>query len=147
MTRLVTLAGCALTLAGCTDSAPPVPMAGTQFDGSYVGRDTLLRGVDFQCGDASRPERIDVRDGQFAYSFAVSPPIVVPLTARIAMDGTLHGKLKYGAEVDIVQFSQYRTDWAVLQGRITATDLDATLTTMRCVRRLLAQRSPAVAID
>ncbi|HEY2616306.1 MAG TPA: hypothetical protein VGI78_03110 [Acetobacteraceae bacterium] len=144
MTRLLLLAGSAFALAGCADNAAPVPMAGTQFDGSYAGRDTLLRGVDFQCGDTSRPERIDVHDGQFAYPFPVSPPMIVPLPARIAMDGTLHGRLRYGTEINVVQFSQYRTDWAVLRGHITGTELDATLTTMRCVRHLTAQRSQTV---
>jgi hypothetical protein len=144
MIRLLLLAGCACAIAGCADNAPPLPIAGTQFDGSYAGQDTLLRGVDFQCGDTSRPERIDVRDGQFAYPFPVSPPMIVPLPARIAMDGTLDGRLRYGTEIDIVQYSQYRTDWAVLRGRITGTELDATLTTMRCVRHLTAQRSQVV---
>jgi hypothetical protein len=146
MTRLLLLAGCAFVLAGCADSAP-VPMAGSQFDGSYAGQDTLLRGVDFQCGDTSRPERIDVHDGQFAYPFPVSPPMIVPLPARIAMDGTLDGRLRYGTEIDRVQFSQYRTDWAVLRGRITGTELDATLTTTRCVRHLTAQRNQTVSAN
>jgi hypothetical protein len=63
------LAGC----AGIADNTPPVPAAGTQFDGSYVGQDTLLSGVAFLCGAADLPERIEVQDGQFAYPFQVNP--------------------------------------------------------------------------
>jgi hypothetical protein len=40
--------------------------AGAQFDGSYVGQDTLLSGVAFLCGAVDLPERIEVQNGQFA---------------------------------------------------------------------------------
>ena len=86
------LAGC----AGIADTTPPVPAAGTQFDGSYVGQDTLLSGVAFLCGAADLPERIEVQNGQFAYPFQVNPPRVAPLPVQIFEDGTLAGQMQYG---------------------------------------------------
>ena len=90
----VMLVGC--LVGGCAPitGPPTVPAAGTQFDGSYTGQDTLLAGVAFQCGDPTLPVRIEVRDGQFAYPFQVSPPRVAPLPVRIAADGTLGGQMQ-----------------------------------------------------
>jgi hypothetical protein len=80
------LVGC----AGMADTTPPAPVAGTQFDGSYVGQDTLLSGVAFLCGAADLPERIEVQYGQFAYPFQVNPPRVAPrLPGR--SDAVRHG--------------------------------------------------------
>ena len=86
------LAGC----AGMADTTPPSPAAGTQFDGSYVGQDTLLSGVAFLCGAADLPERIEVQNGQFAYPFQVNPPRVAPLPVQIFEDGSLAGQMQYG---------------------------------------------------
>ena len=120
--------------------APTGPPAGTQFDGSYVGQDTLLNGVAFQCGDPTLPTRIDVRDGRFAYPFQVSPPRVAPLPVQIAADGTLGGQMQYGTGDDRPRRSSFVLDWVTLQGRIVGPTLDATITTLRCTRRLTVQR-------
>jgi hypothetical protein len=135
-----------LALAGCAriaDTTPPVPAAGTQFDGSYVGQDTLLSGVAFLCGAADLPERIEVQNGQFAYPFQVNPPRVAPLPVQIFEDGTLAGQMQYGTLEDSPMLSfprTPRTDWVTLRGRITGAALEATITNIRCVRRLRAQR-------
>ena len=133
------LAGC----AGMADTTPPSPVAGTQFDGSYVGQDTLLSGVAFLCGAADLPEQIEVQNGQFAYPFQVNPPRVAPLPVQIFEDGSLAGQMQYGTVLqdDSLLFPQTpRTDWVTLRGRITEAALEATITNIRCVRRLRAQR-------
>jgi hypothetical protein len=107
---LALLAGC----AGIADTTPPMPAAGTQFDGSYVGQDTLLSGVAFLCGAADLAERIDVQNGQFAYPFQVNPPRVAPLPIQIFEDGTLTGHMQYGTVLqdDSLSFPRTpRTDW------------------------------------
>ena len=63
-------------LGGC--AAPAGPAAGTQFDGSYAGQNTLVRGGGYLCGATSYPERLTVRGGRFDYPFAVNPPRTVP---------------------------------------------------------------------
>ena len=102
---LALLAGC----AGIADTTPPLPAAGTQFDGSYVGQDTLLSGVAFLCGAADLPERIEVQNGQFAYPFQVNPPRVAPLPVQVFEDGTLAGQMQYGTllEEDSLLFARY----------------------------------------
>jgi hypothetical protein len=133
------LAGC----AGIADTTPPVPAAGTQFDGSYIGQDTLLSGVAFLCGAADLPERIEVRNGQFAYPFQVNPPRVAPLPVQIFEDGSLAGQMQYGTvlQEDALLFPQMpRTDWVTVRGRITGAAFEATITNIRCVRQLKAQR-------
>ena len=123
---------------------PPAPAAGAQFDGSYVGQDTLLSGVAFLCGAANLPERIEVQNGQFAYPFQVNPPRVAPLPVQIFEDGTLAGQMQYGTllEEDLPMFFFPRTDWVTLRGRIAGAEkseereerLEATITNIRCVR-------------
>ena len=132
------LAGC----AGIADTTPPVPAAGTQLDGSYVGQDTLLSGVAFLCGAADLPERIEVQNGQFAYPFQVNPPRVAPLPVQIFEDGTLAGQMQYRHVAGGVRrcFRSLGRDWVTLRGRITGAALEATITNIRCVRRLRAQR-------
>jgi hypothetical protein len=141
--RLALLAGCALGLAGGCVGAPgagPVaPAAGTRFDGTYAGQDSLLGGVAFQCGEPSRLETIAVHDGRFDYPFPVNPPRTTPLPVQIAADGTFWGQMQYGTE-DFTPRARYRTDWVTVAGRITGNGLEATMTNERCLRRLMAQR-------
>jgi hypothetical protein len=143
--RHTVLTACGLALAGCAGIAgttPPVPAAGTRFDGSYAGQDTLLGGVAFLCGSANLSERIEVQNGQFAYPFQVNPPRVAPLPVQIFEDGTLAGQMQYGTllEEDSPMFLFPHTDWVTLRGRITGAALEATISNMRCVRQLRAQR-------
>ena len=144
--KITALTAWGLALTGCAgiaDTTPPVPAAGAQFDGSYVGQDTLLSGVAFLCGAADLPERIEVQNGQFAYPFQVNPPRVAPLPVQIFEDGTLAGQMQYGTvlQEDLLLFPRTpHTDWVTLRGRITGAALEATITNIRCVRRLRAQR-------
>ena len=101
-----------LTLAGCVATLPPMPPAGVQFDGNYVGQDTLISGVEFLCGTANLPERIEVQNGRFAYPFQVNPPRTAPLPVQIFEDGTVAGQMQYGTlleeDVPMFPFPLYR---------------------------------------
>jgi len=128
----------AAALAAC---APQPPPAGPQFDGRYVGTDRLVNGVEFQCGALSLPAQIDVTSGRFAYPFQVNPPRTAPLPVQVAVDGSVFGQMQYGLADDtgFLQ-SRQRTDWVTLNGRITGPTLEATISTLRCTRRLNAER-------
>jgi hypothetical protein len=142
--RLLLLAGCVLTSAGgCTSlsGVPPAPAAGTQFDGVYGGQDTLISGVDFQCGAPSHSQTIAVIGGRFEYPFEVNPPRTAPLIVQVAADGSFSGQMQYGVDEDLMfRRQQFRTAWATVTGRIAGPVLDATIDGYRCVRRLTAQR-------
>jgi hypothetical protein len=140
MLRLCLLALCPLVLDGCAIPSP-LPPAGTQYDGVYVGQDTLVSGVGFQCGAPNLQERLNVRGGRFDYPFQVSPPRIAALPVQVAADGVLAGQMQYGTGDEIREFSRDRVDWVYLRGGIAGTTMDATITTMRCGRRLIAQRS------
>jgi hypothetical protein len=135
------LTGCALVLAGgCTDLprlAPAVPAAGTQFDGTYVGRNSLVKGWGFQCGAPIYPETVVVRSGRFDYVFAVSPPRTTPIAVQIASDGTFSAQMQYGTEEPGPRL-RYTTAWVTVTGRIAGSTIDATAIDLRCVRRLTA---------
>jgi hypothetical protein len=142
--RALLLAGSMLALAaGCAtlSGVPPVPAAGTQFDGVYGGQDRLVSGVDFQCGAASHPQTIAVIGGRFEYPFEVNPPRTAPLIVLVAADGSFSGQMQYGIDEDLMfRRQQLRTAWATVTGRITGPILEATIDGYRCVRRLTARR-------
>ena len=117
-----------------------MPPAGTQYDGTYAGQDSLVSGVAFQCGDAMLTEQIEVKGGRLDYPFQVNPPRTAPLPVQVGIDGSLLGQMQYGTEEDLPFQSRYRTDWVTLRGRTDGTMLDATISNLRCVRRLIAQR-------
>jgi hypothetical protein len=140
MWRFYLLAGCAVVIGGCAVRPGPAP-AGTRYDGVYTSQDTLVSGAAFQCGAPDLPGSIRVRDGRFEYPFQVSPPRVAPLPVDVAADGSMAGQMQYGTGEEIPGFSRDRIDWVRLSGRISGTTMEATITTLRCVRRLTAQRS------
>ena len=135
-TRLFMWVVGAVVLAACAAAAPPAP--GIQFDGSYIGQDTLVTGVPFQCGDPVLLQRFEVRGGQFYYPFQVSPPRAAPLPVWVRTDGSLAGQMQYGVETGLPFRQSFTTEWATLAGHITDGTLDATVTGFRCVRRLTA---------
>jgi len=139
MLTLRLLALCPFVLGGCA-MATPTPVAGTQYDGVYIGQDSLVSGVDFQCGAPALQEQFEVRGGRFYYPFQVSPPRVAPLPVLVATDGTVAGQMQFGTGDEIREFSRDSVDWVYLRGGITGTTMDATITNMRCVRRLIAHR-------
>ena len=84
MCRLSHLAGIAIALAG--GCASHVPVAGTQFDGTYAGQDTLVGGGGYQCGVPSYPQAIAVRGGRFDYPYPLNALRVAPLPVQVAAD-------------------------------------------------------------
>ena len=129
---------CLLVFGGC--AIQPAP-AGTQYDGVYVGQDNLVSGVDFQCGAPSLREQLDVRGGRFDYPFQVSPPRVAPLPVQVDIEGRMAGQMQYGTGDEMIGFSRDRVDWVYLRGDITGTTMDATISNIHCLRRLIARRS------
>jgi hypothetical protein len=139
MPRLRLLALCPIVVGACATAPPPMP-AGTQYDGAYVGQDTLISGVEFQCGPPNVQERLEVRSGRFDYPFQVSPPRVAPLPVTIGIRGELTGQMQYGTGDEITEFSRDRVDWVYFRGNITGMTLVGTISNIHCVRRLIAER-------
>jgi hypothetical protein len=140
MVRLCLPVVCPFVLGSCA-IPPPLPPAGTQYDGTYIGQDSLVSGVDFQCGATVLPARLEVHGGHFYYPFQVSPPRVAPLPVQVAVNGMMAGQMQYATGDEIREFSRDQVDRVYLRGGITGTTMDATITNMRCLRRLIAQRS------
>ena len=136
MTRLPALLTGAF-LIGCT--APPVPSAGTQFDGEFAGQNTLTVGGGFICGPASYPLAVTVRDGRFDYPFPVNIGRTAPVPVLVAADGSFQGQLLYGTE-DYMPISKYKNAWVYVRGRIAGGVLEATISDDRCVHQLTARR-------
>lgn len=129
---------CGWLLAGAGGCAPPPPPS-PAFDGMYVGQDSLVRGAGFLCGLPARDLSITIRNGGFDYPFEVAPPRTAPMPARVTADGTVTGQLTYGT-TDYTSRRGYITALAILSGRIVGGTLEATISDLRCTRRLLARR-------
>ncbi|HXA20775.1 MAG TPA: hypothetical protein VNW90_00650 [Acetobacteraceae bacterium] len=139
---LYVLTGCAFVLAaGCTTqpAATPIQAASSQFDGIYAGQNNAVSGWGFQCGASTYPETIAVSGGRFDYPFLVNPPRTTPVPVQIAADGTFRAQMMYGTE-EFGPLTRYMNAWVTVTGRIMQGELDATVTDLRCVRRLTAQR-------
>jgi hypothetical protein len=133
------LAGGCATLPGVPPAVPAVAAAGSQFDGIYAGQNDAVSGWGFLCGAPAYPETIVVSDGRFDYPFPVNPPRIAPVPVQIAADGTFAAQMQYGTEEPGPR-SRYITAWVTVSGRIAAGELDATVTDLRCVRRVAARR-------
>ena len=133
---LAPLTGC--LLAGCAAAA--APPAGTQFDGTFAGEDTPIRGDGWVCGGTGYPLTLSVRDGRFDYPFPVNLARTTPIAVQIAADGTFVRSVLYGSQA-YTFLSPPRNDWLTIRGQIAGGTLDATITTDRCTWRLTAQRS------
>jgi hypothetical protein len=146
--NIAAMVGCAFVLAcGCAAvpggplpaPAPALPAAGTQFDGIYAGQNAAVSGWGFWCGAPAFPATIAVSDGRFDYAFPVNPPRTTPVAVQIAADGTFAAQMQYGTEEPGPR-ARYINAWVTVIGRISATELDATVTDLRCVRRVTARR-------
>jgi hypothetical protein len=135
----IVLAGGCATLPGAPPRAPALPAAGLQFDGIYIGQNDAVSGWGFLCGAPAYTQTIAVSSGRFDYPFPVSPPRTAPVAVQIASDGTFAAQMQYGTEEPGPR-SRYITAWVTVTGRIAAGELDATVSDLRCVRRLTAHR-------
>jgi hypothetical protein len=134
------MAGTALVaLAGCS-STPNVPLAGTQFDGDYVGPNKLFFGSGFICGLPDYKLSIQIRNGRFTYSYYVPPYGPPAVQAQVYADGSVAGDQLYGAEVFRNRGGDFISAWITIHGRISGGALTATVRDYRCARHLTLQR-------
>ena len=131
-------AGCG-ALTGGTAPAPAIQAADTRFDGVYAGRNDAVSGWGFLCGPSAYAQTITVSGGRFDYPYPVSAPRTTPVPVQVAVDGTFVASIQYGTE-DFGPRSRYINAWVTVSGRITGSELDATVSDLRCVRRLTARR-------
>jgi hypothetical protein len=134
MRRLI--AAFAGILAGCSS---PLPPAGTQYDGDYVGQNTVIGGGGFLCGVPTETLTLVVRDGRFDYPFHLNLARTAPVPVQVAADGSFAGKMQYGTE-DFTPRSLYKNAWVLIRGRIADGTLDGVVTDDRCVHRMTARR-------
>ena len=88
------------TLAGCAASAN-TPPAGTQFDGVYAGKSTLIGGFGYVCGAPSYATSIAIKNGRFDTTISISPAATPVVAVQVRADGTLAGQTLYWAETDV----------------------------------------------
>jgi hypothetical protein len=126
-------------LGGCAVATGPP--AGTLFDGSYTGQNTLIGGGGYLCGAPSYPVNLLIIGGRFEYPFAVNPPRTAPLPVQVVVDGTFSGQMQYGTENYLPGMRQsYHNAWVTITGRIAGDILDATIVDERCEWRLTARK-------
>jgi hypothetical protein len=120
-------------------AAPAIPAGDTRFDGVYAGQNVAVSGWGFLCGPPAYAQTITVSGGRFDYPYPVSAPRTTPVPVQIGIDGTFTASIQYGTE-DFGPRSRYINAWVTVAGRIAGGELDATVSDLRCVRRLTARR-------
>ena len=80
-------------------------------------------------------------DSPDAIERAVLPRHVAPLPVQVDIEGRMAGRMQYGTGDEMIGFSRDRVDWVYLRGDITGTTMDATISNIHCLRRLIARRS------
>jgi len=132
--------GCLCLIAGGC-AGPPVPVAGTQYDGAYQGESRVVRGDGgYVCAPRSAPASLVVKNGRFDYiynNYELAAP--APILVQVAADGTFSGQIQYTAESYMRWGGGIVTAWAMVRGRIAGKALDATVTDYRCARQLALQ--------
>ena len=132
--------GAGLTLLLFSGCAAPMLPPTTQFDGTYVGDATLLRGFGDACGPSRYPLSVPIRNGRFDFTAQVSPwgnPIV-PVEVR--PDGWLSGSVLYLAPNYLIHGPEFRYAWMTVEGKVAGSTLTVSETDLRCTRRLNLQR-------
>jgi hypothetical protein len=59
---------------------------------------------------------------------------------QIAADGTFRGQIQYWTDTYDLNLSEGLTVWAIVNGRINGSALEATVADFRCTRQLMLQR-------
>jgi uncharacterized protein YceK len=134
--RICLAVGCLLVLSGCAAT----PDAGSQFDGTYVGANTLTRGAGaaWVCGPDTAPASVTVGAGDFNYPFPIIGPAPVVVHVRLHEDGSFSG----GTEYFEVESGLFRGPlaWVTVVGHVTGTTLDAQVDSLNCGHHLSLQR-------
>jgi hypothetical protein len=127
---------CLLGLSACAAA----PNAGTQFDGTYVGANTLTRGTGaaWVCGPDTAPGLVTVGAGDFNYVVPITGPTPVVVHVRLHGDGSFSGSTEY-FEVESGLF-RGPLAWVTVVGHVTGTAMDAQVDTLNCGRHLSLQR-------
>jgi hypothetical protein len=128
-------AGCVLVLAACA----AVPDAGAQFDGTYVGANTVSRGGNRYCGPDNAAASVSVSAGQFSFPFPISGPQPVVVQVRLRADGSFSGGTEY-FESEPGMFHGPLA-WVTMVGHVDGATLDAQVASLRCSRHLALRRS------
>jgi hypothetical protein len=128
-------AGCVLVLSACA----VVPDAGSQFDGTYIGANTVSRGGNGYCGPDTEAASVVVSTGNFSFPFPISGPQPVVVPVRLRADGSFSG----GAEYFESEPGLFRGPlaWVTIVGHIAGATLDVQVASLRCSRHLSLRRS------
>jgi hypothetical protein len=134
------IASCMLAiLTACAPSAN-VPLARTQFDGTYAGESTLTGGFGYICGAPRSPVAVSIKDGRFDYVVPVIPMGDPVVSVQIRADGTLAGQALYLADALPIRGPEYRPAWAMITGHIDGLALNAQVRDFHCVRHMVLHR-------
>ena len=120
-------------LAGCSPAAPP---AGTQFDGVYIGTNTLTGGFGYLCGLTSFPSSISIEHGHFQYAYFVTPAGPPVVHVQVRADGSLSGATIYRTESLLWRGPDWIDAWITVDGQIAGPVLDAIVRDYHCTRHL-----------
>jgi hypothetical protein len=138
--RGLMVVGGLLALTGC---ATAVPVAGSRFDGPYVGVSTLTRGTQEICGPDRAPDTIAVSAGTFRYTVPIVWVTTVVVQPQLRADGSFDGAAQYFNPEPVTRMGGGHVEWAKVFGRVDGATMDAQVVSGACTRHLSLTRQVA----
>ena len=129
---------CALAFALTWGTASAGVTAFHQFDGTYRGSSSLVRGWGYVCGTSDPSQSLVVANGRFDYPFPIDPLKTRQVPVKISADGSFVAHREYGTGGEE---SDYIPGEITITGHIIGRTLQATASDMNCSSDILLRRN------
>lgn len=108
-----------------------------QFDGTYRGNSSLVRGWGYVCGTSDLSRSLVVVNGAFDFPFQSDRLEIRRVPVKISADGSFTARLQYGTGGES---SAYISRIVTIRGYISGETLQATVSDLDCSRNIVLRR-------
>jgi hypothetical protein len=109
-----------------------------QFDGTYRGNSSLVRGWGYACGTSDLSRSLVVVNGEFDFPFQIDPLEIRQVPVKILADGSFTAHLQFGTGGES---SPYISRIVTITGHMTGQTLQATVSDLDCSRNIFLRQN------
>jgi hypothetical protein len=129
---------CALAFALACGTASAGVAAFHQFDGTYRGNSSLVKGWGYVCGTSDLSRSLVVANGGFDFPFQIDRLEIRRIPVEISAEGSFTASLQYGTGGES---SAYISRIVTITGHINGQTLQATVSDLDCTRNIVLRRT------